>query len=209
MVPSLVIIYSLLLTPFLQKSTISIEKGDILQAEADAIVNPANASLLMGGGVCGLIFNAAGPKLLEKECQDILLAKEKKELQVSDVVKTSSCNFNRFKNVFHVVPPNFNAINPMQKAIPFDESGKNLLKRSYTNLFEAAIKNRTGSIAVPFLSGANFCRSQDDLPEMAKIAIQAAKAFCQKRKWRQLKIKFILFSDADFELFKAALTQNS
>ncbi|MGN1276244.1 MAG: macro domain-containing protein [Floccifex sp.] len=52
-------------------SSITIKKIGITHVGTQIIVNAANSSLAQGGGVCGIIFNAAGSKQLRQACQAI------------------------------------------------------------------------------------------------------------------------------------------
>ena len=46
----------------------SVVHHDIATMPVDAIVNAANTDLLMGGGVCGAIFRAAGASRMQEAC---------------------------------------------------------------------------------------------------------------------------------------------
>jgi O-acetyl-ADP-ribose deacetylase (regulator of RNase III) len=46
----------------------TIIRNDITKLDVDAIINAANTALQMGGGVCGVIFDAAGADRLQNAC---------------------------------------------------------------------------------------------------------------------------------------------
>ena len=71
----------------IENCVISVVLGDITQTQADAIVNPANSRLMMGGGVAGAIKRIGGPTI-EKE------AVQKGPIRVGDAVATSAGKLN-------------------------------------------------------------------------------------------------------------------
>ena len=49
---------------------ISVEEGDIVRVEVDAVVNAANTELKLGSGVAGAIRESGGPEI-QSECDEI------------------------------------------------------------------------------------------------------------------------------------------
>jgi O-acetyl-ADP-ribose deacetylase (regulator of RNase III) len=76
-----------------QSVQILVIQGSILEVEAQAIVNAANSSGAMGGGVAGVIRRAAGPEV-EKD------AMQQAPIPVGQAVVTSSGK-TRFQGIIH------------------------------------------------------------------------------------------------------------
>ncbi len=64
---------------------IEIKKGDLTQESADAIVNAANATLVMGGGVAAAIRELGGSRIQEE-------AAEKGPIEIGGAVETNAGN---------------------------------------------------------------------------------------------------------------------
>ena len=79
-------------------SRIRIEQLGITKAGTECIVNAANENLQAGGGVCGVIFQAAGHKQLQKACDDIGYC------STGSAVITSAFHLNA-KYIIHAVGP--------------------------------------------------------------------------------------------------------
>ena len=79
------------------QGTIHLMLGDITQIDVDAIVNPANDRLILGGGVAGSIARTGGPTI-QAECDRI------GSTYVGGAVITGAGNLPA-KNVIHAVGP--------------------------------------------------------------------------------------------------------
>jgi O-acetyl-ADP-ribose deacetylase (regulator of RNase III) len=62
---------------------ITVVRGDITQSQAEAVVNPANSRLIMGGGVAGAIRRAGGPTI-ERE------ALQRAPIRVGEAIATNA-----------------------------------------------------------------------------------------------------------------------
>ncbi|MCC3864003.1 macro domain-containing protein [Terrisporobacter petrolearius] len=132
--------------------------NDITNMNTDVIVNAANSKLLMGGGVCGAIFRAAGEKELQKECEKI------KHCPVGQAVITKAYNL-KSKYIIHTVGPIYKDGNS-------DEA--KFLKSAYETSLKLAKDYNLKSIAFPLISSGIYGYPKK---EALNIAVSTTKEF--------------------------------
>ncbi len=121
----------------IKNSEIEIVDGDLTKQCTDAIVNAANAQLILGGGVAGAIRKRGGPAI-QKECDKI------SGTSVGGAVITTGGKL-KAKHVIHAVGPRMGE---------GDEDAK--LKNATLNSLKVANKNNLKSIAFPAISTGIF-----------------------------------------------------
>ncbi len=132
--------------------------NDITNMNTDVLVNAANSKLLMGGGVCGAIFRAAGEKELQKECEQI------KHCPVGQAVITKAYNL-KAKYIIHTVGPIYKDGNSNEAKF---------LKSAYETSLNLAKDYNLKSIAFPLISSGIYGYPQK---EALNIAVSTIKEF--------------------------------
>lgn len=164
----------------MSKVTVSYLKGDITELFTDAIVNPANSSLKLGGGVAGAIAKKGG-KQIQDECDKI------GHCPVGEAVITSGGNL-KAKYVIHTVGPRYKIDNPSDK----------LLYNAVFNALKLAENNRLKSIALPAISTGIFGYPKK---EAAEIITRAIRDFINTNPQYLEDIILCLFDDEDYKIF--------
>ena len=163
--------------------------GDITRVAADAIVNAANSALAGGGGVDGAIHRAGGPSIMLE--LDHIRAKAGGCPTGSAVVTGAGRLPARF--VFH-------AVGPVYRGGKHGEA--DLLASCYRTCLALAEEHAIHTIAFPSISTGVYGYP---IQEAARIALGEITQHLGQQGPKLVEVKFVLFSDADYQVYASCL----
>jgi O-acetyl-ADP-ribose deacetylase (regulator of RNase III) len=159
---------------------IQLMKGDITDLEVDAIVNAANAQLILGGGVAGAIKVKGGPTIQE-ECL------QAGGTYVGGAIITGAGKL-KSKYVIHAVGPRMGEGNEDTK-----------LENAIQNSLQLVVEKKLRSVAFPAISTGIF---GFPIERCAKIMIRTSKEFIEKYHCPD-HIIFCLWGEDNFQVFNS------
>ncbi len=168
----------------INNKTLELAEGDITELHTDAIVNAANASLILGAGVAGAIRTKGGPAIQE-ECNEI------GGCAVGGAVITSGGNL-KARFVIHAVGP---------RKGEGDEEEK--LKNATLNSLKVANDNGLKSIGFPAISTGVF---GFPIERCTEIMLSNTIDYLQKETGLE-KVVFCLYGQEAFDVFRKVLTK--
>jgi len=163
---------------------LELKQGDITDADCDAIVNAANADLVMGGGVAGAIRRKGG-EVIQDECSRI------GRIRVGEAVMTSGGRL-RARHVIHAVGPRWGE---------GDEDRK--LASATLSSLKLADRHGLKSLAFPAISSGIFGFPVD---RCARIMLSETVAFLRRRSGIE-RVIFYLFDSSTFDIFREKLSE--
>src|SRR6266699_388164 len=163
--------------------TLALMRGNIVEVQADAIVNAANSGLRGGGGVDGAIHRAGGPSIME-ECRKI------GGCPTGEAVVTPAGRLPA-KYVFHAVGPIYNGSLDDQR----------LLASAYQSCLNLAEKHQVKCIAFPSLSKGIYGYP---LELAAPVALSTIINHIQKLTSLE-RVMVVLYGQEAFQVFERAL----
>jgi O-acetyl-ADP-ribose deacetylase (regulator of RNase III) len=166
----------------INKKALDLIQGDITEMATQAIVNAANAGLILGGGVAGAIRRKGGPSIQE-ECNKI------GGTFVGGAVITGGGNL-KAKYVIHAVGPRMGEGNEDEK-----------LRNATVNSLKLADENKIKSISFPAVSSGIFGFPIERCAAiMIKTAVEYLKGTTQIER-----IIFCLFDKQSYNAFAREL----
>jgi O-acetyl-ADP-ribose deacetylase (regulator of RNase III) len=156
----------------------TIVRDDITHVKVDAIVNAANSDLLMGGGVCGAIFRAAGSRKLQAACDKI------GHCDTGQAVATPAFALPA-RHVIHTVGPIWHG---------GTQGERDLLASCYRTSLELAASLKCSSIAFPLISAGIYGYPKREALEVAQAQI---RSFLETH---EMDVRLVLFDARVMEL---------
>jgi O-acetyl-ADP-ribose deacetylase (regulator of RNase III) len=169
-------------TTTIHQTNLVLANGDITEQTTDAIVNPANSELILGGGVAGAIRRKGGPKIQE-ECDKI------GGTPVGTAVITTGGNL-KAKYVIH-------AVGPMMGE--GDEDRK--LRDATLNSLKIADQHKLKSLAFPAISTGIFGYPID---RCAQIMLTTTIDYVRGKTGLEKSV-FCLWGDEAYQVFEKTL----
>ena len=168
----------------INKSILELVHGDITELDTDAIVNAANAQLVLGGGVAGAIRRKGGPEI-QAHCNKI------GRISVGQAAITTAGNL-KAKHVIHAVGPRMGE---------GDEDEK--LKNATLSALRLADENNLASIAFCAISTGIFGYPID---RCAKIMLKTTIDYLND-KTNLEKVVFCLYDKSAYDVFAGWLEE--
>ena len=170
----------------IENRVLELLKGDITEMQTDAIVNAANARLILGGGVAGAIKRKGGPSI-QQECNRI------GGTFVGGAVITSAGRL-KAKYVIHAVGPQMGEKNEDKK-----------LKNATLNSLKLADENNLKSISFPAISTGIF---GFPIQRCAEIMLKTTIEYLKDQTHLE-KVIFCLFGQDSYQVFANQLEQET
>jgi len=167
--------------------TIELLQGDLTELAVDAIVNAANAQLVLGAGVAGAIRTKGGPAI-QDECDQI------GGTTVGQAVITGAGRL-KARYVIHAVGPRMGEGGEDEK-----------LRQATWNSLLRATEKQLGSVAFPAVSTGIFGFPKD---RCAAIMLAAVRTFLAQELTTLRRVVFCLWSAEDLMVFEKELSRFS
>jgi O-acetyl-ADP-ribose deacetylase (regulator of RNase III) len=168
------------------KSVLELVEGDITEMETEAIVNAANAQLVLGGGVAGAIRRKCGPQI-QAECHKI------GGTFVGGAVITTAGKL-KARHVIHAVGPRMGEGDEDQK-----------LTNATLNALKVADQNHLKSLSFPAISAGIF---GFPIERCAEIMLQTTMNYLNGRTGLE-RVVFCLFGRDSYDVFQKRLQEET
>ena len=166
----------------MNNTTLELVEGDITDFDVEAIVNPANEKLLLGGGVAGVIKRKGGPSVQE-ECRRI------GSTPTGTAVITGAGKL-KYRHIIHAVGP---------KMGEGDEDRK--LSSAVRASLALADRHGLKSLAMPAISTGNYGFPMD---RAARITLTEVHRYLQGGTKLQ-RVIVVLYDDTAYKSFAREL----